>query len=723
MDTKSNNMNPSTNANPTSLESLMPIIPNFPKPGVNFRDISPLLRDVKMRNWVFEELAHHFLTTPIDVVLGIESRGFLIGFLLADRLGVPFVMGRKPSSLPGKVEKIVYDLEYATACLEIQTEAIKEGQKVLIVDDILATGGTMLAASSLIKKMGAQVSGLCCVVELPGFGGQDRLKEKLGMTCHCLEIFQPLPTNNSQPINTSLSKSPYILPNVNLKNGSWQDLPRSKLILLYHPSMLGLAKRLYNSYPDLFELETISWESFPDGYANVHFPPNLARRRIVFLASLFDKHTYMDQLSVMMVLPRQGIQSLDIILPYYAPGTMERVETAGTLATADTYAQITSCCFPPTIEGPPTFFVFDLHNNTTRFSFSNHVRFWPMSAVPQVLQEMSLMCGNRPYAVAFPDEGSWKRFRGLMPPDQPVILCGKMRDGDKRVVRIMEVLPLHIKLENIDHVLIVDDLVQSGGTLRECYLALKKLGIKRVSAYVTHAVFPQRAYLPFFDQGKWGGFENFWITDSIPKHADLLKGHSPFRVISLSNPIVTDLTQRYFPSYVPELKVAITSKNLDKINAVQSAMQQLFPNHTISIYTAAVDSKIPSQPIGIQETTEGAQNRLNSFYKTLPVLHHTFDFVISLENGVNPDKLEDFGVVVVKNAWKKQQITLTEKVKIDQEVWDEYNQTKSQNPDLTCGLVYKALKGYDSSNWHLPVCGKSRIYLLTEAIIRAVETM
>jgi len=712
-----------TNQHWKELSALVPIVNDFPKPGVNFRNIAPLFRDIKIRNWVIDKLTQHCLTIPIDVVVGIDARGFLFGLLLADRLKLPFVMARKPSKLPGKTEKIVYHLEYATACLELECDSIQEKQKVLVVDDILATGGSILAVCDLVQRMGATVSGICCMASIEGLGGLQKIKKQTGVDSFCLLEFQPTEMKEEQSLTNPIPRP--------IDNGL-----KPIFTVLYHPTMSGLAKVFHQTYPQLFELGHISWDLFPDGFANIHFPGNLAGKRVVFLASLYEKYSYMDQLSVMAVLPRQLIQSLDIMLPYYAPGTMERVETPGTLATADTYAQITSRVFPLTKEGPPVLSIYDLHNNTTRFSFSNNVCFQPLSAVPRILEEINDMCqglnfcpcqattcykrqkSNGDYwTVVFPDEGSYKRFRGLVPVGTNMVVCGKIRDGEKRTVTIMEKIPHTMDLTTLEHAVIVDDLVQTGGTIFECYQALKRAGVKRVSAYCTHAVFPRREYLHFFHGGKWGGLENFWITDSIPKNADLLKGHAPFKIISLGPSMIKNIASRYpgNPIISSPMKVILTSNNADKKNAVLAAFQTIFPLHKIEVVSQVNQVKAnPSQPKGLSETTQCAQNRL----ECTPL--DQSDFVVSIENGIDPKSGVDFAVVIVHKGVASSRICVSEHVKIDDDVLEEYQKRCEAESNLTVGDIYKKRNGYDNSNWHVHVSGKSRLFLMKNTIMSAV---
>lgn len=158
------------------LQSLIRDIPDFPKKGIVFKDIAELLTSTKARSLVTNQLAQPFLSEKVDVVVGIESRGFLFGMLLADLLDARFVMIRKPGKLPGRLLSQEYDLEYGTDEIQIQYNAIKEQDQVLIHDDVLATGGTALAASQLIQSAGASIVGYSFVIDLTFLNG----KEKLG---------------------------------------------------------------------------------------------------------------------------------------------------------------------------------------------------------------------------------------------------------------------------------------------------------------------------------------------------------------------------------------------------------------------------------------------------------------------------------------------------------------------------------------------------------------
>lgn len=152
-------------------------IPDFPKKGIIFKDISPLLASAKARSITTELLVRDFRDQSIDVVVGIESRGFLFGIPLADALQAKFVMLRKPGKLPGKLATQEYELEYGIDTLEIQENAIKVGDNVLIHDDVLATGGTAASAADLVEKIGGTVAGFNFVVELDFLKGRDKLNQ------------------------------------------------------------------------------------------------------------------------------------------------------------------------------------------------------------------------------------------------------------------------------------------------------------------------------------------------------------------------------------------------------------------------------------------------------------------------------------------------------------------------------------------------------------------
>lgn len=157
------------------LRSLVRDIANFPKPGILFRDITPLLADPKAFHIVIDTLAEQFIGDHIDAVVGIESRGFIFGGALAARLNASFVPVRKPGKLPHRVDRVSYSLEYGENELEMHRDSLPEGTSVLVVDDLLATGGTAVAAAELVHRQGAYVAGYAFVLELESLAGRERL--------------------------------------------------------------------------------------------------------------------------------------------------------------------------------------------------------------------------------------------------------------------------------------------------------------------------------------------------------------------------------------------------------------------------------------------------------------------------------------------------------------------------------------------------------------------
>lgn len=171
-----------------SLERLIRTIPDYPKPGIMFRDITTLLSDPRGFQQAIKRIARKFDDDDIDLVAGIEARGFILGGAVADRLGCGFVPIRKKGKLPGKTIGQEYTLEYGVDVIEMHEDAILPERRVLIVDDLIATGGTAEAAVKLIRQAGGKVAGAAFVIDLPDLGGMEKL-ESLGVESHALVAF------------------------------------------------------------------------------------------------------------------------------------------------------------------------------------------------------------------------------------------------------------------------------------------------------------------------------------------------------------------------------------------------------------------------------------------------------------------------------------------------------------------------------------------------------
>jgi adenine phosphoribosyltransferase len=152
-------------------------IPDFPKKGILFRDITPLWGDGKAFRKAIDTIGDRFVDKKIDVVVGIEARGFIMGAALAYKLGSGIILIRKPGKLPYDTHKVTYDLEYGTDSLEIHADAIKPGQNILIADDLLATGGTVKGVVDLLKKFDCKITAIAFLIELEFLKGRDRLKD------------------------------------------------------------------------------------------------------------------------------------------------------------------------------------------------------------------------------------------------------------------------------------------------------------------------------------------------------------------------------------------------------------------------------------------------------------------------------------------------------------------------------------------------------------------
>lgn len=160
---------------PASLKELIREVPDFPKPGISFKDLTPLLQSEEGLQGAVEAMLESFSGEEIDLVIGIESRGFILGAPMAVRLGCGFVPVRKPGKLPAASIKQEYQLEYGTDAVEIHQDAVAAGQRVLIVDDLLATGGTMKATCQLVERLQAEIVGLSFLIELLFLDGREKL--------------------------------------------------------------------------------------------------------------------------------------------------------------------------------------------------------------------------------------------------------------------------------------------------------------------------------------------------------------------------------------------------------------------------------------------------------------------------------------------------------------------------------------------------------------------
>ena len=171
-----------------TVEDYIRTIPDFPHAGVMFRDVMTLFADPRGLRLVVDQMLHPFTGVGVDKVIGLEARGFILAGAIAHELGKGFIPIRKQGKLPGRTISQAYTLEYGTAVMEIHEDAIEAGEKVLVVDDLLATGGTTQAGLKLLEKLGAEILGCSFVIDLPDLGGR-KLLESMGMQVHTLCTF------------------------------------------------------------------------------------------------------------------------------------------------------------------------------------------------------------------------------------------------------------------------------------------------------------------------------------------------------------------------------------------------------------------------------------------------------------------------------------------------------------------------------------------------------
>ena len=300
----------------------------------------------------------------------------------------------------------------------------------------------------------------------------------------------------------------------------------------------SLARRMEEKYPDRFTFHPSEWKKFPDGTDEIEIggfhPQNLiSGEHVLFLASFHNNDVTLSQFQVLICLLQSFIESLTIVLPFSPVGTMERVIREGQVATAATYAHMFSSL--PTCGKPTRLMVYDLHTLQNRFYLHGNAVASLQTAIPLLkrrIRDSDIDC------VAFPDDGAAKRFGSSFDDmDLEIIVCGKTRgEGDVRTVNIQD--------GNVTgrHIVIVDDLVQTGGTLFETGKVLKEAGAASVNAFVSHAVFPKESWKRFNKGGDRACFDKFWVTNSIPTVTDKLpEKDGVFEVLDLMDLIINDL--------------------------------------------------------------------------------------------------------------------------------------------------------------------------------------
>jgi len=274
--------------------------------------------------------------------------------------------------------------------------------------------------------------------------------------------------------------------------GSFSAHPLPVTLIYYAPEMADVAAELARGPAAPYvRLRRIDWGRFPDGWPNlfIHDIKDTRFHTVVFLASFHDQAALTTQLHVIYTLPSYA-RRLNVVIPWFPTGTMERISTIGEVPTAKTVASMLSAT-PTAAAGPPLFQILDVHALQTQFYFEAGVHVRLKSCVSLLVDRLLRLPDVANVRIAFPDDGAAKRFKDKFDAFGEPVICSKRREGDQRRIVISDGDPRG------RHVVIVDDLVQSGSTLLECAHALEAHGATAISAYVTHAVFPRESWRKF----------------------------------------------------------------------------------------------------------------------------------------------------------------------------------------------------------------------------------
>jgi phosphoribosylpyrophosphate synthetase/non-canonical (house-cleaning) NTP pyrophosphatase len=710
----------------SSILSNIKIIPDYPQKGLYYRDPMGLFTNTKLRDLTIKMLVQisnisqeETIMDNYDYIVGLGSKGSIIALGISHYLSVNF-----------------YSID--TELSEVsELEELKD-KRILLVSDVLFDGVIETKITELFKKINGKLKGFLCICELLNHSIENIQIEKLKTETKVYSLFKFSlinPTNYVNPDDLYLLEKPIqytSTDNFLLDNLIEED---KRIVVFSHPSMRTIGDNIVQT-SSLFRNGSIMWNHFPDGYPNIRFEhlQFLENKHVVFIGSLLNPKDLLEQLSMIMVLPKQFIKSLDIIFPYFAPGTMERVDEEGILATAETMAKILACCLPVTKKGLPILHIYDLHALPVRFYFPDTVIVRMESAIPLLKQKIS-----KNTTIAFPDEGASKRFKSMFS-DYRTIVCSKVREGNTRNIKIID--KWNFPLDDskcLDDVLIVDDLVQSGGTLEECRKALESMGAKKISAYVTHAVFPNKSWEKFLNCK----FDKFYITNSIPEIANILEHKKPFEVIKLDSHIKNTLLRSY-DIKIPEIAninnfvIYVGSTNEQKLKATHDTFRKILDEtfnchlNNIKVYGINVPSNVSEQPIN-DETKIGCINRTDNLEKYLDHYNLKCDFIVGIENGINVDLIEklteesivyDFCYINIISLINNRKINLMTK-SLDKTFFPAKYLMESikNNCKLTAGSLIEKDLGVKSGSWHKIFGNTSRIEMMSNCIRKTLEAM
>ena len=697
--------------------------------GVNFYDISPLLLEYEAISKAMMTLSNLVRKYKPTVIAACESRGFILAGYMSRELGIGSIMVRKAGKMPGEVVSKTYKTEYSEATIEIQKYVLDPDDRVLVLDDVLATGGTAQATRELIEQLGAKVAGCAFLIELVGMNTQ------LQFPYESLVRYD----NNSkpEPEYPKITSEGYKFHDDPLTKGrSWigssvsdYECENPPITVLHHPSMEYLAKELTDMHPRIFQIKSISWGKFPDGSWNITFPDDLRNNDVVYIGSMHPIDHILEQFMLNTVLPRQAVASLKLIYPFF-PGTMERVPKRGVLASAETILSNLSKPMPYTKSGPASLSIYDIHALPEQFYTSDNLRIELLSAVPELLKRLP-----KDFVIVFPDDGAAKRFSETFPQihEYGLITCNKVRNGEQREVVVKD---KHLKPGANKRCIIVDDLVQTGGTLFECAKLMRQHGFVIVDAFVTHAIFPHQSFLEFLPGRSKACIDCFYVTNSIPEVANDLPGNT-FQVISLVPSLVTHIAEdmmfnkldRARNGYKHDIFLATDSEV--KLRAVTKFVEIIGCDANIRTPKKChvkIESEVKEQPMGYKEIETGCVNRILNFRKKVTAT----EVVISIENGIVEEDGDCYDVACVMIAIMNHVFRgYTRKVRFPKlyfQMSTEKYSTKTvgqiieeEQPKIEEGTWPKSVNIYGDKitrdDWQSLYCGRTREELILEGLL------
>lgn len=703
------------------IEQIIPVIPNYPKQGINFRDINRFLNTAELRDYGMDKLASQTKLLHIDAIVGLDSRGFFVAQALSERLNCGWFMARKPGKLPPSDPSkpnvfVEYKYEYSSASIEIQPSMVKPGSRILIADDVLVSGGTIKAAAEAIRQCGGIVAGAAVVINIDGLNGKQMLKE------HNIPVVELLTVQNRSESHIIPETSKKI---VQIKSG----VEDKRCIILAFPSMVKLANEMINSAPGFFQLVNVDWNYFPDGYPNISFGPEplkrLCNRDVIYLGDMHDKSKLMEQLSLLIAVSRHLIKSLRICFPYFAPGTMERVDQPGMVATAETYSLLISNALNSTKTGAPVINIFDIHALCNQFYFNHqNLIYVGLSMIPQMILRIRQLEKDLSVKVTicFGDDGANKRFSKYFLQEKfPLIVCSKERCGNSRFIKIKDYIGCTSETK-FEHIVIVDDLVQSGSTLIETRNSLMNtlnLQSTNFSCEITHAVFPNASYEKFARGNIYGGdWYRVFVSDSIPEIATKIEklGQETFEIVTIKDTLIDYYKQDLELKPQNFITVYVASTNPDKLNPVKLAFEKFYP--FVNVIGVECESGVPGQPIGEGEIERGARNRM------LDLQHYCLDsneankrytFCVAIESGLVNSELNDIAFVAIYNSEFGEISGYSTITSVPQSVMEFRGKNiQNNNNNVTVGEQCVQLGiSKSSSNWHKDVrsdgCGRDTL--------------